>query len=36
MFLGAREHEVRSDPWYHRGKIVFDPDIKTLAMNGEL
>jgi len=27
MFLGLREHEVRSNPWYHGGKTPFAPGI---------
>ncbi len=27
MFLGFREHEVRRNPWHHRVKIPFDPNI---------
>jgi len=31
MFLGLREHVVRSNPWYHGGKTPFDPNIMILA-----
>ncbi len=27
MFLGLREHEMRSNPWHHGGKKPFDPNI---------